>query len=73
MNFTWLENPTHIVMLVGMFLLSFIVYVAARVYDLLDEFHDDYRKVNSLDEREAMEMEIEMDANIARNMYKDSK
>jgi hypothetical protein len=48
----WFYSIDHLALLGLLFVGLLVVRGLDRLLDLLDSFHDDYRKVNNLDERE---------------------
>jgi hypothetical protein len=52
----WFYSVEHLTLLAVLFLLFLVVKGLDRLRDTLDSFHEDYRKVNNLDEREDSEL-----------------
>jgi hypothetical protein len=52
----WFYSFEHLGLLGVLFLLYLVTKGLDRLHGTLDSFHDDYRKVNNLDEREDSEL-----------------
>jgi hypothetical protein len=56
----WLYSFDHLALLGILFMLILVVKGLDRLRGTLDSLHDDYRKVNSLDEREESELNAQI-------------
>ncbi len=57
MKLDWLYSFEHLTLLGILFMLFLVIKGLDRLHQTLDSLRDDYRKVNSLDEREQAEID----------------
>jgi hypothetical protein len=56
----WLYSFEHLILLGILFLLFLVIKGLDRLEQTLESLRDDYRKVNSLDEREQSELDAQI-------------
>jgi hypothetical protein len=56
----WLYSFEHLALLGVLFMLFLVIKGLDRLLQTLDSLRDDYRKVNSLDEREQSEIDAQI-------------